>query len=123
MPIDREDMSAPVTRGELREELAALEQRLEQKLEQKLEAKFDLKLGLWGGALMEEIKASRRQMLEMERRLMAELGQHTRASNEQTTSGLAAIDDQYKDLPDRVKALEEHVFAKPGPKRTVRRRG
>lgn len=66
------------------------------------------------------IQASRRYMADMERRLMAELGRHTWASNEETTSKLAAIDDPYKDLRGRVTALEERVFDEAGPQRRGR---
>jgi hypothetical protein len=91
---DDDDMNAPVTRRELREvlasEFAKLEKRFEARLEQKLEQKFDIKLGLWGGALMEEIRSSREQArrdkeetraqarLDKEE-ILAELARHTRA--------------------------------------------
>jgi hypothetical protein len=68
------DMSAPVTRGELREELALLDQ------------KFDQKLEFWGGALLARITESEQRarawITESEQRLLTELGRHTRAIQE-----------------------------------------
>jgi hypothetical protein len=76
MTSDVADMSSPVTRGELRDELAQLEHRIERKFDDKLdrlerkfddkfelldskferlESKFDNNLGLWGGALAAQI--------------------------------------------------------------------
>jgi flagellar biosynthesis/type III secretory pathway chaperone len=82
------DMSAPVTRGELREELAL----------------FDQKLELWGGALLARIT-------ESEQRLLTELGRHTRAIQEAMTAQISVIDEKYADLPARVRRLEAKVSA------------
>jgi len=102
--IDSTDMSTPVTRGELRAELAQFEIRLEQKLEQKLvHLATKVELEMWGGALLEAIKAS-------EQRLLAELARHTRASYEATLSEISVIDDKYAGLPPRVSRLEKEVF-------------
>jgi hypothetical protein len=99
-------MSQPVTRGELREELAKLEESLEQKLDQKLE--------LWTGALLARMDSkyeSRRAELS------AELASHVRAANEEMRDWVRAFHDGYKDLPPRVAKLEATVFA---PKRRRR---
>lgn len=103
-------MSTPVTRGELREELAQLEIRLEQKLEQKfdqklerLEQRFDQKLELWGGALLARIA-------ESEQRLLTEMARHINAAYEAMTKQISAIDEKYADLPARVRRLEDNVF-------------
>jgi methyl-accepting chemotaxis protein len=59
-------MSTPVTRGELRDELAQLESRIDDKLDRqerkfddkldRLERKFDNNLGLWAEALAAQIR-------------------------------------------------------------------
>ena len=89
--LDGTDMSTPVTRSELREEIA--------KLEQKLDA--------WGGALMARMDGS-------EQRLLTELASHTKAIYESMSSQISIIDEKYADLPRRVNRLEAKVFA---PKR------
>jgi hypothetical protein len=106
---DAIDMSSPVTRGELREELAQLEIRLEAKLEskldQKLESKLDQKLEMWGGALLARIADS-------ERRLLAELARHCNSIQESLSKQLSVIDEKYADLPARVTRLEAKAFAR-----------
>jgi hypothetical protein len=108
------DMSTPVTRSELKEELGSLESRFDQKLgslessfDQKLdslESRIDRKLDLWGGALLDRIIAS-------ERRLLDELARHTGAIHELLSKNISVVDDKYRDLPDRVHRLETEVFA------------
>ena len=110
------DMSTPVTRGELREELARFELRSEQ-----LEQKFDQKFELWGGALLARITESEQRMLariseseqrmlaritESEQRLQTELGRHFRAAHEAMAAQISVIDEKYADLPGRVRRLE-----------------
>jgi hypothetical protein len=119
------DMSTPVTRGELRAELELLENRLEEKLEQKLEQKFDQKLALmltkaefeeraksfatkadleaWGSRLYDVIKSSHKELGE-------QLASHARAFHEDASRQIAGLDDKYKDLPPRVRRLENTVF-------------
>jgi len=82
-------MTTPVTRGELRAEMAALEDRFDKKLEARLAVmatKADLEI--WGGALL------------------AEIGRHTKAVLEAMSTQISVIDDKYKDLPARVSHLE-----------------
>lgn len=84
---NEQDMDAPVTRRELKEELAAFEERLEQRFddfEQKLEQKLDERFS----------------------KMLAELAQHVNAGLEQTRIWFGVIDDKYKDLPPRVTTLE-----------------
>ena len=50
--MDTTDMATPVTRGEMRAELV------------QFEARFDQKLEMWGGALLERIKASEQGLIE-----------------------------------------------------------
>lgn len=71
------DMSTPVTRGELREEIAGLKLYIEQRLEQRLAqmaTKTDLEL--WGSTLL------------------AELARHARAIQESLASQISAMDDK-----------------------------
>jgi len=110
---DSTDMSIPVTRGELREELAQLEVRLELRLE-KLEQKLDQKLEIWGGALLARIEAGERRQAEwaasFEQRLLTDLARHTKAAFEAMAMQVSAIDDKYAELPGRVSRLEATVF-------------
>lgn len=111
-----EDMSTPVTRGELREELWQFEARLE--------ARFDHKLEMWGGALLARMESfemrmeTRMQSFEtrmqsLETRMLTELARHTQAIQESLTTQIAVIDEKYTDLPGRVNRLEGAVFGKP----------
>ena len=120
MTSEHSDMSSPVTRGELREELSKLEQKFEQKFVTREElyrdfptkddlrnelAKYATKqdLDTWGGALLE--------------RMTVEIGRAVRAAMESVRISVNAVDDQYRDLPARVARLEAKVFA---PKRRRR---
>jgi len=130
-----DDMSTPVTRGELRAELEQfeirLEQRLEQRLGQKLEQKLEQKLAhlvtkaeleqklaplatkaeleLWGGALLARMTE---RMESLEQRLLVELASHTKAISESMSAQIAVIDEKYADLPPRASRLETEVFAR-----------
>ena len=108
------NMSTPVTRDELRDELTQLEQRVDLRFEQ-VDRRFEqisseltktatkVELELWGGALMACIEQS-------EKRLLMEIARHTQANHEAAMRLLAAIDDKYTDLPGRVNRLEGAVF-------------
>jgi chromosome segregation ATPase len=121
MATSTDDMSTPVTRGELREELQHLEQKLEEKLEQKLAlVATKAELEIWGGALLARIESGDQRLARIERvleridgseqRMLAELARHTRASYEDASTQISAIDDKYADLPARVSQLEVSVF-------------
>jgi hypothetical protein len=99
--MDERDMSMPVIRGELREELGVLRTELAA-----LRTQFDEKLDLWGGALMARIESS-------ERRLLAELARHTRAIEESIMGRIAVVDEKYADLPGRVEQLEANAGVRP----------
>jgi hypothetical protein len=117
-----------VTRGELRAELEQLELRFEQKLaplvtKTELEQKLaplatKTELEFWGGALLARIESGEQRTIRhliqrmdgLEQRLIAELARHTRASSESMSAQIAAIDQQYADLPPRVRRLETKVF-------------
>ena len=108
--MSSQDMSTPVTRGELREELRQLEERIEERMdkrfvdfETRIEARFDHKLEMWGGALLARIEAS-------EQRLLTELARHVKAIQEDGSRLISVIDEKYKDLPARVSRLETRVF-------------
>lgn len=99
------DMTTPITRADLMEVL-----------------------DLWGGALREQMVSMeaatkqdladlairqdlfettlRQDLVGMERRLSAELAQHTRSSATDVQGQIAVIDEKYADLPGRVARLE-----------------
>jgi hypothetical protein len=128
--VDATDMSTPVTRGELREEIAQLEVRIEQKLEQKLaHLATKTELELWCGALLarvlariesgeqrmiDRMEALEQRMIErmvaLEQRLLGELARHTTAIYESMSVQISVIDEKYADLPHRVRQLEAKVF-------------
>jgi hypothetical protein len=100
MATSTDDMSTPVTRGELRDELQQLEVRLEQKLAHMVtRTEFEM----WGGALLARIELG-------EQRLFTERARHTRAVQESMSTQISVIDDKYDDLPARVSLLEATVF-------------
>lgn len=95
------DMSQPVTRGELREELA----------------KVDRKLDLMLGALMARFDE---RFDRFSRELRAEVGRDLRAMEESLIARMTAMQEPYLDLPRRVGRLEAKVFP-PRPARGKRR--
>jgi exonuclease VII large subunit len=130
--LDATDMSTPVTRGELREEIAQLETRLETRLDQKLEnleTRLDQKLERLDQKFERldqkferldqkfehlEIRLETRLDLwggALLERLMTELARHTRASQEAMSTEISVIDEKYADLPARVTRLEATVLA------------
>jgi hypothetical protein len=133
--VDAPDMSAPVTRGELQEELKRLEQATSAKIQQAIEplaTKTELEkaieslatkaelakaieplatkveLEMWGGALLDRIEHMRRE-------LHADLARHANALHESMVALIHGYDDKYKDLPPRVVRLESAVFAPKPP--------
>jgi hypothetical protein len=103
-----EDMSTPVTRGELREDLA------------RLEVRFDHKLEMWGGALLARIESSEKRTLavlamtieSLEKRLLVELARHVTAFQEAVSTQIAVVDEKYAELPARVGRLEAGASAR-----------
>ena len=108
---DEPDMNEVITRGTLNEAL-----------------------GIWAGAIVAQVVTQLRGEIaamadniedrlratladDIAKRLSNELRRHTNASKEELRTQLTAVDDQYKDLPPRVRKLEEVVFA---PKRKRR---
>jgi hypothetical protein len=116
------DMSTPVTRGELRDELELFGQELRQEFKQELvhlatkaelaqlasqmATKADLES--WGGALRAHIDRTEQRLSAA---LSAELARHAGALQESMSALFAASDEQYADLPARVSRLEATVFA------------
>ena len=91
---EHDEMDAPVTRRELREELDQRFGELHKFLAaliSKLDARF------------EAIDA---RFEETETRMSAEMARHARAIEESVRTQIVALDDKYKDLPARVSALE-----------------
>jgi chaperonin cofactor prefoldin len=137
--VGPEDMSTPVTRGELRDEIDRLEQKFESRLAQmatkadlaEMATKADLaematKADLAQMATKADLaqmatKADLAQMATkadlntwgraLVEHLMTELARHTKASQEALSMQISTIDDKYKDLPARVSHLEAAVFA------------
>lgn len=111
----REELRQFVTRTELQTELETFGEKLEARLEARLEAKFDAKLE----------KIRREIVLD----IGEEMARQIRAGQEETRAWLRTLDDQYRDLPkrvttieaselpSRVEKLEAAVFAPPPRKR------
>jgi hypothetical protein len=127
------DMSTPVTRAELQEDLTRFATKVE--------------LELWGGALLARIESGERRLIEQiaqterqlterltrtelqlieriaqtemqlteritqtEQRLQADLARHAGALYESMATLISTIDDKYADLPGRVSRLETVTF-------------
>jgi hypothetical protein len=114
------NMSAPVTRGELKEELKQLRSELATKAELQqaaLAARAELQqvaqaaradLEIWGGALLEHIG-------QLHKQLQIDLARHANALHESMATMIRGLDDKYVDLPGRVGRLESAVFAPKPP--------
>ena len=116
------DVGAPVTRSELREELAKFATKIELHEElEKQDQRFDRKLDLWGGALRAEIKQQggelRAEMKTMRSEIIQEMSWLLQGAVEQFQHS-RTVTEPYRDLPARVTRLEAKVFP---PKRSRRR--
>jgi hypothetical protein len=136
--VNATDMTAPVTRGELREELAVLRQEVHQRissLEEKhggilenhgrvlehhsrllenhgrLLEKNGRDLELWGGALLERMKESEQRLAKQ---LGAEIARHIGAIQEDMQKQFAAFHEAFGDLPERMRRVEAAVFPARG---------
>jgi len=116
------NMSTPVTRAELREELNPLSAEFREAIAP-LATKADLEaafaplatkadLELWGEALMAHLDSA---IQHLHRELQADLARHFNALHEWLGSMLRAHDEKYTDLPGRVSRLESAVFT-PKPR-------
>src|SRR5258708_31286243 len=92
-----------ITRGILREELAALRAEMSE-LRTELRTEFSTRLDLAVGAIVARMDAG---FAAFEQRMHADW---TRTVAEQTAATLSVIDDKYADLPPRVTRLETKVF-------------
>jgi hypothetical protein len=129
------DMSNPVTRDELRAELAPLATKAElaplatkaaiAPLATKAELQaFKIEFEFWSGGLLarlqrmeglqqglqQELQQGFQRMEGLEQRLAAELARHTRASLESMSTQISVIEEKYADLPPRVSRLEGKVL-------------
>lgn len=127
MDNDR-DMEQPVTKRELRQELAEFRTELRAELQQGLSFVIDtltarmaeLRTDIMQHVSTEIARATTASKEEMMRHLSTEFAKATSASNDQHRDQLTVIDDKYKDLPPRVARLERAVFP-PKPTRQRRR--
>jgi hypothetical protein len=116
------DMSTPVTRGELREEIDRLDARITE-LSDRMTAEMatmattmatKTELEMWGGALLKRIESGEQRLIERitatERQLQTDLARHANALHEAMAKMVSGIDDKYSDLPRRVSRLEGTVF-------------
>jgi hypothetical protein len=87
---DSTDMTALVTRGELREEFAQFEQRLEVRLSQMV-TKTDLEV--WGGALDDRLG---KRIVDAEQRLRDDLAMLAKAHQESIATLISVIDRSTK---------------------------
>jgi hypothetical protein len=85
MATSTDDMSTPVTRGELRDELQQLEVRLEQRLDEKIaQLLTKTEFEVWGRTLLARIEL-------WEERVITELARHTRAIQASVAAQISAI--------------------------------
>ncbi len=93
---------APVTRRELKAELA------EFKAELKSEIALDIASAM--NYVVETLGARMDRMrIELREELSVELAGHVRAAAEENRQFLAVLDDRYRDLPPRVAVLERDL--------------
>ena len=121
---DARDMDAPLTRREMYEAfdlwggaLSAQIAQLGAQLAQ-LSAQFAQM-----GAQLAQVPAQMKVLIEdSEARVMTEMRLQNRGSEDELATRLVAVDDQYKDLPKRVRKLEAKVFPPKRGAATARRR-
>jgi hypothetical protein len=132
-----DDMDKPVTRRELREELADYPKRQEletwggalnakidataSRLDAKIEAlgsRLDAKIDALRHDMTARFDASSREMAATFDALSLELARHANRILDSTREMVGVIDEKYNDLPRRVTTLEAKVFP---PKRQRRR--
>lgn len=114
------DMSTPVTRGELRLELAELEARVDSKLGrldekiEKLRVSTRGDLEIWGGALLARIaesEARSKQLMSEFATSLTTLMNHVATSAENVTSTLMTVMDQrFAAVDQRMVAMEQRLM-------------
>ena len=112
------DEDRPVTRRELKGELAVFPTRDEMKLEIATAMSYVVEaLGAQMAAMRDELRGDmlamrdefRGDMLAMREDLSRDLARHVTASAEQTQRLIIGLDDKYRDLPGRVTVLEREL--------------
>jgi hypothetical protein len=99
----RNGMAKPVTRAELRAELAKYPTKTFLRKElAKYATKQDLEA--WGHALHDSL--SRKIVTEVAAQVGAQIAHFAKVIQESTRQLFIALDDKYKDLPERVARLE-----------------
>jgi len=134
MPANDDAMNDPITRREFHERLASFETGLRSEMAQlstelrgeMTELRTELRGEMAGlrtelrGAMAELRTELRTEMEHLRITLQADAQATLKALNEKNRAWFLTIDDKYKDLPDRVRKLEEAVFSPPP--RTRRRK-
>ena len=96
-------MTGYLTRAELREELEVRDQRFDA-----IDKRFD--------AVDKRFDTFEQRIMEVLGRFVIEvdtsIGRHIRASEERIRAEIRGVDDQYRDLPERVTKLEDHTGLK-----------
>ncbi|NUO49719.1 MAG: hypothetical protein HOV80_12765 [Polyangiaceae bacterium] len=130
-----DDMTTPITRGELTQAMNRLDAKLElffgavmgrfEAIDRRFDeiehrfttfrAEVNTRFEAAGAAMNARFDAVDRRFEEMH----DELARHTSASAEQLRSDVGAVDDKYNDLPPRVTKLEVAVFPRPPSRRAV----
>ena len=123
MPANDDAMNDPITRREFHERLASFETGLRSEMAQ-LSTGLRSEMAQLSTELRGEMTELRTELrTEMEHlriTLQADAQATLKALNEENRAWFLTIDDKYKDLPDRVRKLEEAVFSPPP--RTRRRK-
>ncbi len=119
MPNSPNDMFAPVTRGELRAELAHSKTELREELAHfKIELRAELATKQ---ELREESARIRTELARSKTELYSDMAQLLRSMEESILARMSSLMEPTSDHEPRIKALEAAVFAPTPPKR--RRRG
>ena len=113
-PMNGDD--APVTRRELKAELAQFKAEFKAELKAEFKAEFvtkeDMKREIAGAMnyVVEALGARMDRMaVDLRQDLSRELAGHVRAAAEENRRFLGALDDRYRDLPGRVTVLEREL--------------
>jgi len=127
MPANDDAMNDPITRREFHERLTSFGAELRTGLRGEM---AELRTELRGemAQLATELRGEmaqlrtelRADMVHLRVTLQADAQATLKALNEENRAWFLTIDDKYKDLPDRVRKLEEAVFSPPP--RTRRRK-
>ena len=109
MPANDDAMNDPITRREFHERLTSFGAELRTELRGEM-AQLATELRGEMAQLRTELRAD---MVHLRVTLQADAQATLKALNEENRAWFLTIDDKYKDLPDRVRKLEEAVFSPP----------